>query len=271
MAAKDEKGIALALFAKSDGKSRLRKGLAERMVEVQGVSELEAEAAAGVVATKFTRLSTKALLKRLAPVGLQSHFLFYLGDASFFEDILREDDSGGGGSEGGAWAKAWTLVPAGKGGLGDVLSRAVTKIESDSGDRPIGIGLLGSDDPLLDVGPAIDAYRASLTLASPAKAVVVPAEDGGYVFLIIPMAVGRRTKELFNDVEWSTQRTCASQVAAIRKQGHDAEVLGGVHVHRDVDTLSDLKKLAKELRRDARGEYELVELRDYLAGALRGL
>ena len=259
-----EDKLVFALFAKQHGKSRLRKGLANRLAEVRGLSTLDAECEAAQIAERFTSLSTRALLRSLAVVGSRHHYLFYLGEESFFQDMVSGREEGEGGSGGDeVWTKAWKTVEASSGDLGEVLSVAVNQIVTAHAGASI--GLLGSDDPLLiDVlRPAIEAHKASHA----STATIVPASDGGYVFLLLPPTLPRRggagAEGIFQGVVWSSHDTCATQVAAINEQGHPVHVMRD-YVHRDVDTLGDLKHLAQELEMDARGVCELVELRDYL-------
>ena len=78
--------------------------------------------------------------------------------------------------------------------------------------------------------------RAQAT-ATTGEAYICPATDGGYVMLSLP---GEAPSGIFDDVEWSTQNTCISQIQALRRSGVSVRVGPTFH---DIDTPEDVRRL----------------------------
>ena len=86
-----------------------------------------------------------------------------------------------------------------------------------------------------------NAIRAQ-EAAAMGEAYICPATDGGYVMLCLPGAV---PSGVFDDVEWSSQNTCISQIQALRRSGVTVRVGPTFH---DIDTPADIHRLLKMSR-----------------------
>ena len=117
--------------------------------------------------------------------------------------------------------------------LGERLWHCFREMQA-AGHRPLLI--LGSDAPLT---PELLAPWTGLLAASPA--LLGPAEDGGY------WAIGCRAPHprMFEGVEWSSPGTLAQTVTALERCGLPPAFLPS---HYDIDTLQDLRRLAREPR-----------------------
>ena len=73
--------------------------------------------------------------------------------------------------------------------------------------------------------------------AAEGEAYICPASDGGYVMLSLPSIV---PAGVFDDVEWSSQHTCVSQIEALRRSGLTVRVGPTLH---DIDTPIDVQRL----------------------------
>jgi len=128
---------------------------------------------------------------------------------------------------------AWLgLVPAGvavcnqgPGDLGQRMSAAARRL-IEAGERVV---LIGTDCPALD-GAALSAAAARLDTHD---AVIIPAEDGGYVLL----GLKRFHPSLFADLAWSTDQVAGETMARIAALGWSLFVGEPL---RDVDEPGDL-------------------------------
>jgi rSAM/selenodomain-associated transferase 1 len=90
--------------------------------------------------------------------------------------------------------------------------------------------LIGADCPLLDVN-VLHAARAALSGSTPA--VLVPAEDGGYVLI----GLKRLASDIFADIDWGTCRVLNQTRARLRQLGWSWHELPAL---RDIDRPEDL-------------------------------
>lgn len=130
------------------------------------------------------------------------------------------------------------VTEQGPGDLGERLARAVARSRARGARATV---IIGADAPSLPRGRVEEAFEA---LSSGADAVIVPAEDGGYVL------VGATSPHpaLFEGIPWG-----GSDVAAVTRR-HAAEAglrLSELEGWRDVDTWDDLAALARDLAADA--------------------
>lgn len=98
---------------------------------------------------------------------------------------------------------------------------------------------VGADAP--DLSPTqLRSARAALDTHD---AVVIPADDGGFVLI----GLRRCPDDLFADLPWSQSHTCAATVARLRQTGLSVEVLPGWF---DVDEPAELRALETRLQRE---------------------
>lgn len=122
----------------------------------------------------------------------------------------------------------WRVTAQGAGGLGEKLARAAGRVIGE-GENVL---FIGSDCPGLDAR----RLRAAAEALADKDAVILPAEDGGYVLL----GLRRFDPSLFADIPWSTERVGAETVARIEALGWS---LGIGETLRDVDEPGDLTVL----------------------------
>jgi len=137
----------------------------------------------------------------------------------------------------------WTLQPmiAGPGGLtgsdlGTRLRCALSQLQ-DEGCGPV--IFIGSDTP--DLPNTAIKYALDTVVEDPDKAVLNPADDGGYVLLGLP---ANAPLTVFDDVKWSHEDTLLTQTKALEQAGFS--VMQG-DVFCDVDEFSDLVALRDRL------------------------
>lgn len=117
--------------------------------------------------------------------------------------------------------------------LGERMGHAVAQTLA-AGHWPL---LVGTDCPLLDAGVLVEACEA---LMAGHAAVLGPAEDGGYVLL----GLRRSAPELFQDMEWGTERVLTTTRQRLRHRGWD---------WRELPSLWDLDRPEDLLRYHAMG------------------
>ena len=98
--------------------------------------------------------------------------------------------------------------------------------------------VLNADSPTLPTAILVELAEA---LAAPGdRAVIGPAEDGGYYVLGLKVAHGR----LFEDIDWSTERVFAQTLERAAEIGLPVQVLPSWY---DVDDRAGLRRLHGEL------------------------
>jgi len=127
---------------------------------------------------------------------------------------------------------AGRIRPQSEGDLGNRLLRCFEQLSAAGYDR---IVIVGADSPTL---PA-SYLRMSFQLLEQVDAVIGPSEDGGYY------AVGCRKPhgEMFEGVEWSTERAFEQTEAAFDRAGLS---MARLPVWYDVDRFEDLLRLVAE-------------------------
>jgi rSAM/selenodomain-associated transferase 1 len=125
----------------------------------------------------------------------------------------------------------------GEGDLGLRMHRALLRAFADGCGRA---AILGADAPTL---PQSRVEEAFALLRGGADAVIVPAEDGGYVFV----GLSRPAPVLFESVPWGT----ASVLETTRRRAREAGLtLAETEAWPDVDVAADLPRLAAGLAAD---------------------
>ncbi len=123
------------------------------------------------------------------------------------------------------------LLPQPAGDLGARMHAAVAASRT-----PAGTLIIGTDCPALTPG----LIRQVADALSRHDAVLVPAEDGGYVLI----ALRRAEPRLFEAIDWSTDRVMAQTRLRLRELGlawHETAALW------DVDRPADFERLARRI------------------------
>lgn len=120
------------------------------------------------------------------------------------------------------WLGVGTIVDQGEGDLGERLMRA---------GPPYPTLFIGADAP--DLTPALLRNAADAMLH--ARAVIGPAEDGGYWLLGLADAVD----DVFADIDWSTAAVCQQTIARLASAGIEPVMLP---VLADCDRPEDLAR-----------------------------
>ena len=133
------------------------------------------------------------------------------------------------------------LHPQAEGDLGERMLAAVA-----SSPTPAGTLVIGTDCPALDAAHLCESARA----LGDHDAVVIPAEDGGYVL------IGMKTPapEAFAGVDWGSARVMAQtrqRLAALGWRWQEADPLWDVDLPQDLDRLFAGYPDAPDVRGDA--------------------
>ena len=126
----------------------------------------------------------------------------------------------------------------GAGDLGERMHRALGRAFDEGAERA---AIVGSDAPTL---PRFLIEEAFARLGAGADAVIVLAEDGGYVLV----GGSHSVPELFRDVPWGTREVANTTRRLAREAGL---VLAETAPWFDVDVEGDLARLARELAEDS--------------------
>jgi hypothetical protein len=116
---------------------------------------------------------------------------------------------------------------------GDLGTRQLAALD----DEGFATLLIGTDCPGLD---AMTLQAAAQTLREGRDAVLVPAEDGGYVLIGLRTANRDAHATLFANVAWGTPRVLPTTRRRLRAAGLDWSEL---QAHWDVDTPADCARL----------------------------
>ena len=148
-----------------------------------------------------------------------------------------------------ALAPSARFVQQPRGDLGDRIAAALKFALGDS-DHAV---LIGSDTPDLPRDLIEHAFEA----LDQHELVVGPAEDGGFYLLgsRLPIAT-----DLFEGIEWSTARVCASLLENAARLRRTVAVLPQ---WADVDDLESLRALAARLDRDGRAPCTASVMREW--------
>lgn len=131
-------------------------------------------------------------------------------------------------------SSTWNIHPQIAGvELGARLSGGLEYIQRLSDDHQASVTFIGMD--CFDLTP--DRVRSSIASVTPSKAHILPARDGGYVLLSIPL---RRSGNVFDEIPWSSDQTGDVQVKTLTANGIACEVGDTLD---DVDEPEDLDRL----------------------------
>ena len=139
------------------------------------------------------------------------------------------------------WLGSGTRLEAQEGsGLGEREHNAFTRVLGpDAGfgyDRAV---VIGTDCPVLDNKRIEHAF----SLLDHHDVVIGPAEDGGYFLL----GLSAPRPGLFSEIDWGTSEVLEKTIQAAINAKLDIAMLNELY---DVDTIEDLRRLARELERD---------------------
>jgi rSAM/selenodomain-associated transferase 1 len=133
--------------------------------------------------------------------------------------------------------------------LGERLGRVFGDLLGGPDDRVVAIGV---DCPDLEPGIILEAYEA----LSASDLVLGPASDGGYYLL----ALRRMAPQLFEGVDWGTERVLEQTLERAKRAGLETALLGGLS---DLDTPDDLVRFIarRALQAGAVGRHTEAALR----------
>ena len=133
----------------------------------------------------------------------------------------------------------WQLVPQCEGDLGRRLATYVANVFSSVNQRLV---LIGADCPFVSV----DLVEEVIRRLDSTDVVIGPALDGGYYLL----GLARPALQLFDGVEWSTNRVLEQTLAIIT----DSKLVHSLlPKNEDVDDFNSLKRIVSELKFSAAG------------------
>lgn len=146
-----------------------------------------------------------------------------------------------------------SLFPVSGTDIGECLNRTMNHYFSIGHPQVIA---LNSDGPTL---PA-DYLREASTQLSRADVVLGPSEDGGYYLI----GLKRPVPELFQDIDWSTDRVTTQTLKHIEALGLRVSLLPTWY---DVDTPADMERLQSEL--NTLPDNKLIRTRHFFAHFIR--
>lgn len=126
-----------------------------------------------------------------------------------------------------------TMKPVRGESIGDCLNKVLTSLLSDGYQPAIAIN---SDGPTLPAGYLLQAVAE----LKDADLALGPNEDGGYYLI----GINQQQPQLFEDIDWSTERVTNQTVARAEETGLQSVLLPAWY---DVDTPSDMDRLHQEL------------------------
>lgn len=137
-------------------------------------------------------------------------------------------------------AQSWELQPQPDAAdLGGRLQAALEHMQTASSSSATATAtFIGMD--CLDLTPGLVQASMERVQESHRAAHMIPAHDGGYVLLSVPLACD--SGRLFSEITWSTERTGEMQRLRLGEAGLVCEVGGALA---DVDEPEDLERLGK--------------------------
>jgi rSAM/selenodomain-associated transferase 1 len=188
------------------------------------------------------RVKTR-LLERLTAEGAAELYRAFLEDAGRaylapgrWESVLCAEPSPSDPRLVPLFPEPWRGETQQGGDLGDRLHRAFDREFSRGAPAALAVG---SDHPALPRGRLVAAFAE---LAAGARAVLVPAEDGGYC--AIGLAAGVAAGEVFRGVPWSTANVLATTLDRLEGLGLRPRLLPAAY---DVDRPEDIDRLRLDL------------------------
>ena len=142
--------------------------------------------------------------------------------------------------------EAWNLVPQSPGDLGVRMrhffdsahqANALLRSQLEPASPRSKVILIGSDTPNL----SSDRIQNAFELLGEQQVVLGPCSDGGYYLI----GMAEQTFELFENVDWSTERVLEQTMNKLAEQGIEFSLLPQMT---DVDQESDLVELICQLR-----------------------
>ena len=128
----------------------------------------------------------------------------------------------------------WEVLPQ----VGDDLGARMARAFRTLGVSGEAVVLVGSDAPTVPLAPVT---RALPRLAGARRALLGPADDGGYLLL----GLTSFDAAIFRDIPWSTHLVLDHTRARLRDAGYSVEELPSWY---DVDEPADLERLRAEVR-----------------------
>ncbi len=150
---------------------------------------------------------------------------------------------------------SWGLWPQSDGSLGRRMSHFFFDAFRNGAEKVI---LVGSDTPSLPSARLAQAFRR----LDRADVVLGPSDDGGYYLI----GMKQPQPQLFQAIEWSTERVFDQTRAVIQRAGL---LLAPLAPWYDVDRLDDLHRLQNDLQ--SLQQSDATNLIDRIDAALRGL
>lgn len=143
-------------------------------------------------------------------------------------------------------------IPQGPGDLGARLARVSERLFSSGFQKVL---IIASDAP----GIPPENLSLAFTRLDHADLVLGPCDDGGYYL------IGTRfhAPALFAGIPWSTSRVLSRTLEQAEGEGMTVNLLSSCP---DIDTMQDLRRLARELERGAGRSPACPETRQVLAG-----
>ena len=142
------------------------------------------------------------------------------------------------------------LHPQSGNGLGERLSNAFDFVFNRDARKAV---VIGSDSPTIDANIIRQAFRELETR----EFVIGPSRDGGYYLL----GMSSFRKEVFQGIEWSTDRVFKETVRVFESLGADFHILDkDIDVDRPEDLTPLKAKLARASRRNPIGLSRLSEI-----------
>ncbi len=126
------------------------------------------------------------------------------------------------------------LVPVEGHDIGECIYYAMTQLLSAGYKKVIA---LNADGPSLP----IEHIYAAIKVLDEKEVVLGPGEDGGYYLI----GVKKIQKNIFKNIEWSTDRVFKKTIENIEKLGLSYEVTPSWY---DIDTASDVQRLYAEIK-----------------------
>jgi len=123
-------------------------------------------------------------------------------------------------------SKQCPITPQTGESLGDKITDAFTQVFSSGADKAVIIGTDCIDVTSKTITQAINSLNNT-------DIVLGPAEDGGYYLL----GLKRHIPEIFQEIDWSTNRVLAQTLEKIKEKKLKYELLETL---KDIDTLEDL-------------------------------
>jgi hypothetical protein len=189
--------------------------------------------AAGIGAEPAARLSA-AFLDDCAAAALEAGTLSPLNHVAYYRPRDGADEIGG------VLGPQWQLEFADSGDLGATMRECLAHLLIRC---PAGAMIMGADIPMIDPN-VIDQAARALRDTGTTDVVIAPTADGGYGLIGVRSIAA--TKQLFEDISWSTSQVFEQTLARARSAGLKFSLLDE---QRDIDDAGDLHWLRATIER----------------------